>query len=111
MAELAELLFACDIVVCPYKDATQSGVVMTAFSMQKPVVASNVGGLSESIVEGQNGLLVPPCNSQKLAEAIIDILQDDGKQMHMQRNIYNEFFKGEYSWQQITQKYIEFYKK
>lgn len=34
MAELAELLFACDIVVCPYKDATQSGVVMTAFSMQ-----------------------------------------------------------------------------
>lgn len=42
--DLANLIFQSSVVVCPYTDATQSGVVMSAFAFKKPVIASNVGG-------------------------------------------------------------------
>lgn len=110
MPELAELIYNCEVVVCPYKDATQSGVVMTAFSAKKPVIASNVGGMCESIINGKNGILVPPCDVKLLAEAITKLLADEVLNKQMQSAIYTDFFKGENSWKNITQKYLEFYK-
>jgi glycosyltransferase involved in cell wall biosynthesis len=58
--ELVSLIENTKVVVCPYRDATQSGVVMTAFSFNKPVVASDVGSFSEVIKDGTTGFLVPP---------------------------------------------------
>jgi glycosyltransferase involved in cell wall biosynthesis len=68
--ELAALIKQAKFIVCPYKDATQSGVLMTAFGLNTPVIATNVGSFPEFIKHNVNGLLVPPNDPEKLAEGI-----------------------------------------
>lgn len=58
--ELAELIQNAEFIVCPYREATQSGVLMTAFALNKPVLATNVGAFPEYVVENVNGMLVEP---------------------------------------------------
>lgn len=111
MEELAGLLQNCALSVCPYTDATQSGVIMTSYSLCKPVVATNVGGLGEMVEDGKTGILVPPKDVDALAEAIIDLLKDDAKRENMENNIRNDYFTGDKSWKLIAEKYIEFYEK
>lgn len=69
-----ELLAACidraNVVVLPYRSATQSAVVQTAFGRGKPVITTNVGGLAEAVEDGRTGLVVPPEEPKALAEAI-----------------------------------------
>nr|MDK2850581.1 hypothetical protein [Candidatus Cloacimonadota bacterium] len=69
--EISSYFKQADLCILPYKTATQSGVIATAFSYDTPVVASNVGGLSEYIEDGVNGLLVPPNDPPALAAAVI----------------------------------------
>lgn len=111
MEELAGLLQNCALSVCPYTDATQSGVIMTSYSLCKPVVATNVGGLGEMVEDGKTGALVPPKNVAALSDAIIALLKDDAKRENMADNIRNDYFVGDKSWKVIAEKYIEFYKK
>jgi glycosyltransferase involved in cell wall biosynthesis len=73
---LAALLEESTVVACPYLDATQSGVVLTAFAFGRPVVASDVGGLGEYVLPERTGLLVPPGDPAALAAALIRILVD-----------------------------------
>lgn len=110
MEELAGLLQNCALTVCPYTDATQSGVIMTSYSLCKPVVATNVGGLGEMVEDGKTGLLVPPKDVDALANAIISLLKDNETLEQMAKNIKNDYFVGEKSWKAIADKYIEFYK-
>lgn len=111
MEELAALLSRCTLSVCPYTDATQSGVIMTSFSLYKPVVATNVGGLGEMIEDGKSGLLVPPKNPKALAEAIISLLQDETKLSSMTDYIRQAYEQGNRSWNAIADKYIEYYQE
>ena len=110
MEELAGLLQHCALSVCPYTDATQSGVIMTSYSLCKPVVATNVGGLGEMVYNQKTGLLVPPKDVDALAHAIIALLNDDTKRKEMADNIRNDYFVGDKSWKVIAEKYIWFYK-
>lgn len=110
MEELAGLLQNCALSVCPYTDATQSGVIMTSYSLCKPVVATNVGGLGEMVENGKTGLLVPPNDVDALAQAIITLLKNDMLREEMSNNIKNDYFIGEKTWKTIADKYIGFYK-
>lgn len=85
VGELSGLLKKAAFVVCPYKDATQSGVIQTSFAMNVPVVATNVGALALDIKDGINGRLVPPCDSNALADSIIS-LYDDRELLQLMRN-------------------------
>ena len=109
--EIAELLGKVGFTVCPYRDATQSGVIMTAFALDCPIVASNVGALSEQIEDEKTGLLVPPCDSKALASAIKRMLGNPGLQHQMRENIRLRNTNSENSWSNIAAKYIEFYNK
>lgn len=109
LSELAGLLKGCEFSVCPYKDATQSGVIQTAFSLNVPMVVTNVGALPEVVKDGQNGLVVPPCDAKALADAIIDLLDHPEKLQSMRDNIKHVWQK-EMSWKPIADKYIECYK-
>lgn len=110
MWELNNYLSKADIVVCPYIDATQSGVVMTAFAKLKPVIVTNVGGLPDMVENGVTGIIVPPRDSDSLSDAIVDCLLDKGILEKFKVNIYNSFFaNGKNSWSSIAQKYCEIY--
>lgn len=109
LPELAGLLSECEFSVCPYKDATQSGVVQTAFSLGVPMVVTNVGALPEVVRDGQNGLVVPPCDSCSLVGAINTLLEHPEMLATMRDNIKNIWQK-KMSWEPIADKYIECYK-
>ena len=109
MEELAALLVNCSLCVCPYTDATQSGVIMTSFSLGKPVVATNVGGLSECIENKKSGILVPAKDPDALAKAIISLLNNRRLLNSMSDYILNEYNQGEKSWEKIAEKYITYY--
>lgn len=109
--ELSSLISNSLFVVCPYKDATQSGVVASAFAFSKPVVASNVGGFIETIEDGKNGKLVTPNNSIALGNAINELLRNRQKLNRMSRNIENSYLNGENSWNNIAMNYINGYLK
>ena len=109
MEELAHLLQKSEIVACPYTDATQSGVIMTSYSLCKPVVATNVGGLEEMVDSEKSGILVSPKDSDALANAIIHLLKDEELKKQMQDYIKEQYFHREKSWQNIVAKYICIY--
>jgi glycosyltransferase involved in cell wall biosynthesis len=64
------------IVVLPYTDASQSGVIPLAYTFAKPVVATTVGSLPEMVEHGHTGYLVPPRDEKALADAIVRLLED-----------------------------------
>ncbi|MEM9645165.1 MAG: glycosyltransferase family 4 protein [Planctomycetota bacterium] len=83
--ERAEMFQRASVVVLPYREATQSGVVPVAYNFCKPVVATRVGALAECIEHETTGLLVPPNDSQKLADAIVRVLNDPEERSRMGR--------------------------
>jgi glycosyltransferase involved in cell wall biosynthesis len=74
--QVAGYLSAARVVVTPYVRASQSGVVHLAYTFGRPVVGTTVGALPESIRDGSTGLLVPPGDPDRLAEALTALLRD-----------------------------------
>lgn len=64
------------VVVLPYIEASQSGVIPLAYSAGKPVVATEVGGLPEMVEDRRTGYLVPPRDEAQLADAVVRLLLD-----------------------------------
>jgi len=92
--------FACaDLVVQPYVSATGSVVIQTAFGFNKPVIATNVGSLTEVVEDGKTGYLVPPKSPIELADAILKFFEK-GKYREFSDNIK----KGQYrfSWERMV---------
>ena len=72
------LLFdACDAVVCPYRHATGSGIAADALAHGRPVIGSDVPGLSVVVRHGTSGLLVPPGDASLLAAAMLRFVHED----------------------------------
>jgi len=65
-------MVAADVVVLPYTSATQSAILQTAFGFNKPVITTDVGSLSDLVKDNKTGFLVPPKDTRKLAQAIIN---------------------------------------
>lgn len=109
--ELADLIRGAQFTVCPYTEATQSGVVYSSFALNTPVIATRVGGLPEMIDDGKTGVIVPPCDEQSLAKAIIDLLGDSAKLSDLTNNIKVSADSGKGSWTVIADEYLDIYKK
>ena len=67
--EVTELFTISDVIVLPYISATQSGIIPIAYAFKKPVIASNVGAISEVVDDGITGILVPPKNVEAFIES------------------------------------------
>ena len=75
--DVPRLMAALDIFVLPSFAETYGLVVIEAMAMEKPVVATNAGGVPEILIDGKTGLLVEPRNADAIAHAIVKILDDD----------------------------------
>lgn len=109
--ELSNLIRGALFTVCPYTDATQSGVVYSSFALNKPVIATNVGGLPEMIDDGETGLIVPPKDVNALASSMLSYLDNPGLLQKMSNNIKECANKGKGSWDKIAKEYTEIYQK
>jgi glycosyltransferase involved in cell wall biosynthesis len=72
----SDLFSRASVVVLPYIEATQSGVIPVAYTHAKPVIATSVGGLPTQVEDGHTGFLVPPGDVEALAERVVQLLQD-----------------------------------
>ena len=106
--DVADLFSAADVAVFPYLMIYQSGALQVAYSFGKPVVATNVGGLSEAVIEGQTGLLVPPRDARSLAEAIVALLGDRERSRRMGERA-REISEEAHSWGPIARRVLEMY--
>lgn len=96
---------AADICVLPYKSATQSGVTAIAFHFEVPVIATDVGGLKETIVHEETGLIVEKPNSDLLRNAINRYF-DETLSMRFKQNIRK--FSEVNSWKNFAEKLLVF---
>lgn len=106
--DIPRLFQRASVVVLPYIEASQSAVVPLAYAFGKPVVATTVGGIPEVVDHGQDGLLVPPRDSDALAEAVISLLQDRETRHRMGQRAL-EKTRNELSWTTIARQTMEVY--
>ncbi|MCS6950532.1 MAG: glycosyltransferase family 4 protein, partial [bacterium] len=85
--EMAQLFTEASVVVLPYVEATQSGVLSVAFAFGKPAIVTSVGSLPEMVEDGVNGLVVPPRDPDALAEALVRLLQDEPLRCRLQEGV------------------------
>lgn len=108
--ERREELFAqADVVVLPYIEATQTGVLPLAYRRGIPVIATRVGGLPEVVEDGRTGLLVPPRDSRALASAIVS-LADPVRRCEMGRQA-RRFFEQRFGLGAIASRSMEVYRR
>jgi len=74
---VGEYFSAADLVVQPYISATQSGVAQIAFHFEKPLLATDVGGLAETLGNGEAGLVVPPDDPGAVADAVLRFYEEN----------------------------------
>lgn len=93
-SEVYKYFSACDLVVQPYKHATQSGVTQIAYHFNKPMVITNVGGLEEFVPDNEVGFVVN-ANDKDVASAINKFYVEK-KEIEFVNNIIR--IKEKYSW-------------
>lgn len=105
---VTELFRWADVIVLPYIEASQSGVLQLAMAFAVPPVVTRVGGLPEVVADGWSGLVVEPRDEAALANAISRLLSDTNLReriIHGQRSAR----EGIFAWSNIASQTKEFY--
>jgi glycosyltransferase involved in cell wall biosynthesis len=97
-AEVNAYFCAADIIVQPYKSATQSGVTQIAYHFEKPMLVTNVGGLAEIVPHNKVGYVVPP-NAKSIADALVDFYENKRFEDFTE---YIRLEKEKYKWSKMT---------
>ena len=102
--EVPALFRRAHVVALPYRSATQSGIVPLAYQFGVPVIASDVGGLSEVVLDGRTGLLFPAGDADRLARLLVD---------YFRRNLGERFrphvreFRRQLGWDRVAGPLLE----
>ncbi len=108
--ELPKLISRWDVTVIPSVQEAFGVAALESSAMEVPVVASDVGGLRDTVRDGQTGLLVPPRSPEALADALIRVLQDSDLRRRMGR-AGREMVEREYDWRDLHDRWIKFYEQ
>jgi D-inositol-3-phosphate glycosyltransferase len=101
--EMEVYLKAADVLVLPYKEIFQSGVLFLAYSFGLPVVATDVGSFREEIVEGRTGFLCQPGDLAELAKAIETYFVSDlYKNLKVRRQELKDYADANHSWNAVA---------
>ena len=106
-ADLRKYFGAADLIVQPYKSATQSGVTQVAFHFEKPMLVTNVGGLGEIVHDHQMGYACEP-SADAIAADLLDYFTND------RQADYTSYLKKEktkYAWSNITRAFLTIFSK
>ena len=106
-ADLRKYFGAADLIVQPYKSATQSGVTQVAFHFEKPMLVTNVGGLGEIVHDRKMGYAVAP-QADAIAEAIADYYTHDRQADYTEYLILQ---KENYSWAKLADTFYTIHKQ
>ncbi|MCJ7446987.1 MAG: glycosyltransferase [Bacteroidales bacterium] len=105
--EVALFFSVADLVVQPYRNATQSGVTQIAYHFEKPMLVTDVGGLSEIVPDGKCGYVVKP-EPGPIAEAITDFF-DNHRSIRFTEGVKQE--KTKFTWDKLTASITDVYDK
>jgi glycosyltransferase involved in cell wall biosynthesis len=83
--DIPDILSRLDILVLPSLQEPFGKIVIEAMAMEKPVVASKVGGVPEIVMDGKTGLLIPPGDSDAICQALQQLIEDREKREQMGR--------------------------
>ena len=106
--EAMKIIKSSSIVVVPSRMESLPTTVKEAFYLNVPVIGTDVGGIPELIKNNETGIIVPPENPSKLAQAINELLSDKEKAEKLATN-GNVFVKNNMTWNVVLPKYIQFY--
>jgi glycosyltransferase involved in cell wall biosynthesis len=102
--EMERYLKAGDVLVLPYKEIFQSGVLFLAYSFGLPVVATDVGSFREEIVEGRTGFLCQPGDPAELAKALEAYFTSDlYRNLKVRRQEIKDYANANHSWQAVAE--------
>ena len=101
--EVTNYFSAADVVALPYRTATQSGITQIAYNFNRPVIVSDVGGLSEIVPNEKVGYVVEP-NADEFAKAIVRFFKED-KFDEFSENVSSN--KKQYSWDKFAANLME----
>ena len=97
--EVVNYFCASNLVVQPYKNATQSGITQIAYHFERPMITTNVGGLSEIVTDKRDGYVVEP-DSKQIADAIFTYF-DKNQEDKFVENVRED--KKRFSWDKMLQ--------
>ncbi len=101
-SEVKNYLCAADVVIQPYRNATQSGVTPLAYHFEVPMIVTNVGGLPAMVPDNKAGLVAEP-NAASLAQKILEYF--DKGENHFLPHLLEE--KKKFSWTKLVESIIE----
>ena len=113
--EIPFIIFISDLIVIPSVQMNgfeegSSIFSLEAMAMKKPVIASNIGGFKDSIIDGNNGLLIPDRDSDAIANKVLKLVKDPIFANKLGENALF-YVKNERSWLKIALDTLEIYKK
>jgi glycosyltransferase involved in cell wall biosynthesis len=101
--EVNQYFCAAGLITQPYKSATQSGVTQIGYHFNKPMLVTNVGGLSEIIEDGKCGYVVNP-DPQSISKALLDFFKNERESMMVEEV---KMAKEKFSWAHFTKSIFE----
>jgi phosphatidylinositol alpha-mannosyltransferase len=97
-----------DIVCCPATGRESFGIVLLeAMAVGKPIIATDIQGYNSVLAHGTEGLLVPPKNAAKIAEALTSLMADEPLRRQMGTN--GRLKAVNYDWEQVAQRILDYY--
>lgn len=106
--EVTNYFSIAEVCVLPYKSATQSGITSISHHFDVPLIATDVGGLKETIVDGKTGRIVCKVEDKEIARVVQEYLTEDSKN-RMEENIKE--YKKNNSWENFAERIIQFSKE
>ncbi|MGA1821069.1 MAG: glycosyltransferase family 4 protein [Thermoplasmatota archaeon] len=107
---ILKALGSSHMLVLPSHEEANPRVILEAYEMGIPVIATDVGGVKEEVIDGRTGILIPPGDVDSLSEAILK-LADDGDLRNRMGSEGRGFLEGLPAWEDLSQRILREYRQ